>query len=166
MAHLEQAYDAAKHGGMDEAPCLQVTIPTVHDASLAPAGKHVVSVHAQYAAYAIEGGWNAGRRFALGSAVMRQLEQVLPGITARALQVDVRSPADIESEYLVSEGSVLHGELALDQFLFMRPVPESARHATPLPGLWLCGSSTHPGAGTAGASGWLAAQEILREKSP
>jgi phytoene dehydrogenase-like protein len=164
MAHLEQAYDAAKHGGMAEAPCLQVTIPTVHDDSLAPAGQHVVSVHAQYAAYALAGGWTAERRFALGAAVMRQLEQVVPGITARALQVDVRSPADIESEYLVTEGSVLHGELALDQFLFMRPVPESARHATPLPGLWLCGSSTHPGAGTAGASGWLAAQEILREK--
>lgn len=165
MAHLEQAYDAAKHGGMAEAPCLQVTVPTIHDPTLAPTGKHVVSVHAQYAAYAIRGGWTAERRFALGSVVMRQLETIAPGITSRALQVDVRSPADIESEYLVSEGSVLHGELALDQFLFMRPVPASARHATPLRGLWLCGSTTHPGAGTAGASGWLAAQEILREKA-
>jgi phytoene dehydrogenase-like protein len=165
MAHLEQAYDAAKHGGMADAPCLQVTVPTVHDPSLAPAGKHVMTVHAQYAAYALTGGWRAERSVAFGAAVMRQLEAHAPALSSRVLHMDVRTPADIESEYLVSEGSVLHGELALDQFLFMRPVPESARHATPLRGLWLCGSSTHPGAGTAGASGWLAAQEILREKS-
>src|SRR5262249_19032738 len=127
-------------------------------------GKHVVTLHAQYAAYALEGGWTSERRNAFGASVMRQLETVAPGIGSRVLHMDVRSPADIEAEFLVTEGSVLHGELALDQFLFMRPVPESARHATPLRGLWLCGSSTHPGAGTAGASGWLAAQEILRTK--
>ena len=74
---------------------------------------------------------------------------------------EVLSPVDMAERYHVTEGSLLHGELALDQFLFMRPVPDCARHATPLPGLWLCGSSTHPGAGTAGVSGWLAAREVV-----
>ncbi|MGQ0650600.1 MAG: phytoene desaturase family protein [Gemmatimonadaceae bacterium] len=164
MVLLERAYDAAKHGGMAGDPCLEVTIPTLHDPTLAPPGKHVMTIHAQYAAYRLTGGWTAERRLALGEAVLRQLEVHVPDLRSRTLAADLRTPEDIASEYLVTEGSVLHGELALDQFLFMRPVPQCARHATPLPGLWLCGSSTHPGAGTAGASGWLAAQEILREK--
>ena len=165
MAGMERAYDAAKHGGVAAEPCLQVTIPTLHDSTLAPAGQHVVTVHAQFAAYRLAGGWTSERRSAIGATILKQLAVHAPDIEARLLHMDVRTPADIEREYLVTEGSVLHGELALDQFLFMRPVPACARHATPLSGLWLCGSSTHPGAGTAGASGWLAAQEILREKS-
>ncbi|MCC6316349.1 MAG: NAD(P)/FAD-dependent oxidoreductase [Gemmatimonadaceae bacterium] len=165
MAWLERAYDAAKHGGMAESPGLQVTVPTVLDPGLAPAGKHVVTIHAQYAAHDLRAGWTPERRVALGAAVMRALAPHAPDLGRRTLHMDVRTPADLAREYLVTEGSVLHGELALDQFLFMRPVPACARHAAPLNGLWLCGSSTHPGAGTAGVSGWFAAREILRESA-
>jgi phytoene dehydrogenase-like protein len=84
-----------------------------------------------------------------------------PGLRDSILHREVLSPADFESRYGVAEGNLLHGELALDQFLFMRPIPSCARYATPLEGLWLCGSGTHPGAGTAGPSGRLAAREIL-----
>lgn len=164
VAALEQAYDAAKHGGIAQAPGLHLTIPTLHDRTLAPAGQHVMTIHAQFAAYDLNDGWGPAQRMAAGDAVLRQLAAYAPDLATKVLHLDVRTPADVEREYLVSEGSVLHGELALDQFLFMRPVPECARHVTPLPGLYLCGSSTHPGAGTAGASAWLATQAILREK--
>lgn len=164
MVHLERAYDAAKHGGVAERPGLEVTVPTLHDPTLAPPGKHVMTIQAQYAAWQPAGGWSAERRLALGEAVLQAVEAHAPDLRSRTLAAVLRTPGDLARDYLVSEGSLLHGELALDQFLFMRPVPACARHATPLPGLWLCGSSTHPGAGTAGASGWLAAREILREK--
>ena len=100
-------------------------------------------------------------RDALGDAVVRTISSVAPNFVNLVRHRDVLAPPDLEARFGVTEGNLLHGELALDQFLFMRPVPECARYQTPLAGLWLCGSGTHPGAGTAGASGALAAKEIL-----
>jgi phytoene dehydrogenase-like protein len=96
--------------------------------------------------------------------VVAALAEHAPDLPGMILHGEVLAPTDLESRFGVTEGNLLHGELALDQFLFMRPVPECARYATPLDGLWLCGSGTHPGAGTAGASGRLAAKEILSAK--
>jgi phytoene dehydrogenase-like protein len=165
MLELERAYDAAKHGRVAEAPGLQLTIPTLEDPTLAPAGRHVVTVQAQYASHHLAGGWTAECKDTIARHVIGRIAEHAPGIEQLIVQTHVLSPADIAERYHVTEGSLLHGELALDQFLFMRPVPDCARYATPLPGLWLCGSSTHPGAGTAGVSGWLAAKEVaLAEK--
>jgi phytoene dehydrogenase-like protein len=162
MLDLERAYDAAKHGGMADAPCLEITIPSLDDPSLAPQGRHVMTVHAQYAAYDLRGGWTSERKEAMARAVLQRIGAHAPAIEQTIEHMTLLSPADVAERYAVSEGSVLHGELALDQFLFMRPVPDCARYATPMPGLWLCGSSTHPGAGTAGISGALAAREVAR----
>jgi phytoene dehydrogenase-like protein len=162
---IERAYDAAKHGGVSPHPVLSATIPTLADPSLAPAGQHVLSIHVQYAAWANRSGREAGAREALGDAAVRSLAVHAPDLPGAILHREVLTPVDLEARYGVTEGSLLHGELALDQFLFMRPVPDCARHATPLAGLWLCGSGTHPGAGTAGASGLLAAREILAAES-
>lgn len=160
MLALERAYDAAKHGRIAESPGLQITIPTIDDPTLAPAGRHVMSVQVQYAAHDLVGGWTAAHKQSISENVIARIAEHAPALEGMIAHVEVLSPVDVAQRYHVSEGSVLHGELALDQFLFMRPVPDCARHATPLPGLWLCGSSTHPGAGTAGVSGWLAAREV------
>jgi phytoene dehydrogenase-like protein len=161
VATLERAYDAAKHGGVAADPCFQATIPTLDDAALAPAGRHVMSLHVQYASHCLAGGWDDFQRSALADRVIGSLAELAPGLPGAILHREVLAPADFHSRYGVSEGNLLHGELALDQFLFMRPAPVCARYATPLDGLWLCGSGTHPGAGTAGPSGRLAAREIL-----
>lgn len=161
MLALEAAYDAAKHGGIAESPCVQLTLPTIDDPTLAPAGRHVMSVQVQYAAHDLHGGWSDEKKDALARHVIARIAEHAPGIENLIAYAETISPADVAQHYHVTEGSVLHGELALDQFLFMRPVPDCARHATPLDGLWLCGSSTHPGAGTAGVSGWLAAREVV-----
>jgi phytoene dehydrogenase-like protein len=159
---VERAYDAAKHGRIAETPVFRATIPTLDDPTLAPPGQHVISVHAQFAAHAPSPGWTDAARARFADAIVDQIAQYAPDLRGCILGQSLVTPTDIEARYGVTEGSLLHGELALDQFLFMRPVPQCARYATPLPGLWLCGSSTHPGAGTAGASGWLAARAISR----
>jgi phytoene dehydrogenase-like protein len=163
VAYVERAYDAAKHGRIAEQPWLRVSIPTLDDPALAPAGRHVLSIQAQYAPYRLRDGWTPERRQALGETVVRRLAEHAPGLPGAVLHCEVLVPPDVEERYGATEGSLLHGELALDQFLFARPVPASARYAAPIEGLWLCGSGTHPGAGTAGASGRLAAKEVLAQ---
>lgn len=164
MQEVERAYDAAKHGGVSPEPMVLATIPTLDDPSLAPQGCHVLSAQVQYGAYRAKDGWSAETRRALGDATVRALSRVAPGIDDLITHGEVLAPPDLEARFGVTEGSLLHGELALDQFLFMRPVPSCARHQTPLTGFWLCGSGTHPGAGTAGASGALAARAILSNR--
>jgi len=153
MAYLERAYDAAKYGHMSEHPYLEARIPTVHDASLATAGRHVMSVLVQWVPHRLRAGtWDAARREAVGDLVVTTLDGLLPGFARRVVAGSVLSPADIEERYGATEGSLTHGELTLDQVLFMRPVPGLSRHATPIPGLYLAGPGTHPGSSIASAS--------------
>ena len=161
MQDVERAYDAAKYSGTSESPAILATLPSIDDTSLAPEGHHVLTAQVQYAACRARDGWTEARRSALGDAVVRAISNVAPDFAGLVRHRAILAPPDLESRFGVTEGSLLHGELAMDQFLFMRPVPACARYQTPLPGLWLCGSGTHPGAGTAGASGALAAKEIL-----
>ena len=158
MSFVEKAYDAAKHGRIAERPWLRMSIPTLDDASF---GKPVMTIHAQYAPYKLREGWTAERRVALREAIVGLAAEQLPDLRRLILHADVLTPPCIEERYGATEGSLLHGELSLDQFLFARPVASNSRYASPVEGLWLCGSGTHPGAGTAGASGRLAAKEIL-----
>lgn len=159
---IERAYDAAKFGRLPERPAMTVVVPTVLDPTLAPANRHVVSVSVHHVPWALRDGWTAPRREEVGDLVLRRLEELAPGISERVLHRLVLSPADLEARFGVTEGSLTHGEIALDQMLFMRPVPACARYETPLRGLWLCGTGTHP-ANPAGASGVLAAREVLVE---
>lgn len=165
IARIERAYDAAKHGRVADAPVFRAVIPTLQDPTLAPPGQHVLTVHAQFGAFAPAGGWSGEAESRFVDAVLDQIERHAPDVRACVAATRVLTPARLAEQFGVTEGNLLHGELALDQFLFMRPVPHCARYATPLPGLWLCGGSTHPGAGTAGASGWLAARAIMRSSS-
>ena len=150
---VERAYDAAKFGRMPQGPALTLAVPTLVDPTLAPERKHVLSVTVHHAPYALAGGWTRAAADALGDHVTRMVTEVIPDLPERMLQRWVVTPADLESRYGCTEGSLSHGELALDQFLFMRPVPSCSRYASPLDGFWLCGTGTHPvSASGAGAS--------------
>ena len=161
MSYVERTYDAAKHGRIAESPWIRAVIPTLDETALAPAGHHVMSVQVQSAPYALRGGWSTRDTDAIGDTVVTMLDAIAPGLRESIVHRTVLTAPDIETQFGATEGSLLHGELTLDQFLFARPVAASARYAAPVDGLWLCGSGTHPGAGTAGASGRLAAREIL-----
>ena len=153
IAYLERAYDAAKYGTVSERPYLEARIPTAHDPSLAPAGRHVMSVLVQWVPYRLRAGnWDATRREAVGDLVVRTLDERLRGLAARVIARQVLTPKDIEDRYGATEGSLTHGELTLDQILFMRPVPGLSRHATPISGLYLGGPGTHPGTSIASAA--------------
>jgi phytoene dehydrogenase-like protein len=132
------------------------------DPGMAPPGKHVMSIFVQYAPYHINGGWTDAKRDAFGDAVIRTLAHYAPNIESLILHRQVLTPLDIERITGLSEGNIFQGELALHQLFFLRPVPEWAKYRTPIKGFWQCGAGTHPGGGIMGASGRLAANEIVR----
>jgi phytoene dehydrogenase-like protein len=164
VEQLERAYDDAKHGAVSRAPHVLVTIPSLTDPSLCPPGKHVLHARVQYAPYRLrEGSWDDARRQELGDAVVNVIADRAPGLRDLILHRRVRTPVDLEREYGIAEGDLAHGELALDQILFMRPVPQCAHYRTPIRGLYVCGSGSHPGGGIAGAAGRLAAAAIEKD---
>lgn len=158
---LERAFDAVKYRRWSAPLHLDVRVPTAGDPSLAPEGHQVVSILASFVPHDLEGGWTEESREALGDAVTTRLAEVWPGLEAGLVARQVLTPADLEERYALSGGHLHHGEHALDQLLFMRPAPELARYATPVPGLYLAGSGSHPGGGVTGRPGMLAAQAIL-----
>ena len=161
MDHVERAFDDAKYGEFSRQPYMDIIIPSMIDPGMAPPGKHVMSIFVQYAPYNLTGGWNDARREAFGDAVINTISQFAPNIRSAILHRQVITPADIERVTGLTEGNIFQGELALHQLFFFRPAPSWARYATPLDGYWQCGSGTHPGGGIMGASGRLAALEIL-----
>jgi phytoene dehydrogenase-like protein len=160
--YLERAYDAAKYGDFSPHPYCDVTIPTVTDSSLAPSGKHVMSVVAQFAPYKFKGDWNA-KREALGDAVVDTIAAYAPNLKGLVTHRQVLTPVDLEETYGLTGGHVFHGEPALDQLFTMRPLLGWAQYRTPVRGLYLCGSGTHPGGGVTGAPGANASREIQKD---
>jgi len=159
--YLERAFDASKYGEFSKAPYLDVTIPTILDPELAPEGKHVLSACVQFAPYKLkEGNWDLSRR-ELGATVIRTLAAYAPNLPSLVEGMQVITPKDLETSYGFTGGHIFHGELALDQLFTMRPVLDWARYKTPIRGLFLCGSGTHPGNGLTGVSGANAAREII-----
>ncbi len=161
--YLERAFDDSKYGSFSRAPYLDVAIPSVTDPALAPAGKHVMSVHVQFAPYRLkEGSWPEQRTL-LGNVVVKTLAEYALDLPNLILARQVITPLDLEETYGFSGGHIFHGELALDQLFTMRPLIGWARYRTPIRSLYLCGSGTHPGNGLTGLSGSNAAREILRD---
>ncbi len=162
--YMERAYDEAKYGRFSQRPFLDVVIPSLTDSSLAPPGKHVVSIFVQYAPYNLKEGpgeWPRQRE-AFGDAVVDTLAEYCPGLKESILHRQVITPWDLEKEFGLSEGNIFQGELSLEQLLFLRPAAGWARYKTPIRNLWLCGSGAHPGGGVMGAPGELAAKTMLR----
>ncbi len=163
LSYLERAYDDAKYGRLSEHPHLEVTVPSLADPTLAPAGQHVMSIWAQYAPYHLkEGEWETKREL-LGDRVIETLSEYAPDLKSLILHRQVLTPLDLERTYGLTEGNVYHGEMLLDQILFMRPVPGWAQYRTPIAGLYLCGPGTHPGGGVSGRPGRHAARQVLKD---
>ena len=160
LDQLERAFDAVKYRRMSERLVLDVYVPTAARPDLAPAGHAVVSVTASFVPCDLAGGWEDAQREALGDAVVAELERYAPGVRESVVGRKVLTPADIAETYGVTDGHIFHGEHAIDQ-LVTRPTPECARYASPIAGLFLCGSGAHPGGGVTGAPGFLAAKVIL-----
>lgn len=149
-----------KYGRTAETPALDVRVPSVVDAALAPPGGAVVSVLAHGAPRSLHGGWTDAAREAFGDRVVARLESVAPGLAASVVGRQVLSPADLEVVHGLPGGHADHGEQSLDQLL-CRPAPECAGHATPLPGLFLGSMGSWPGGGVTGLPGRLAARALL-----
>ena len=163
--YVERAFNPAKYGEYSPEPVIELTFPSVRDDNLAPAGHHVMSAVVQYAPYALKQGWNESARSAFEGSIIAVLERYMPGIATSIVAAELLTPADIESRFGIGGGHWHHGELTLDQFMFVRPVRGAAQYATPLEGLYLCGAGAHPGGNVSGAAGRNAAQAILqREK--
>ncbi|HEX4663791.1 MAG TPA: NAD(P)/FAD-dependent oxidoreductase [Terriglobales bacterium] len=160
--YLERAFDESKYGNFSRQPYLEATIPSLTDPTLAPDGKHVMSIYMQYAPYRLKGDW-AEQRKALGQTVVETLAQYAPNLPEMILHHQIITPLDLEHVYGMTGGQIFHGDLALDQFFTMRPLLDWARYKTPIENLYLCGSGTHPGAGLTGGSGANAAREILKQ---
>src|SRR6266567_2084170 len=160
--YLERAFDESKYGDFSRAPYLEIAIPSLTDPSLAPDGKHVMSIYMQYAPYKLKGDWEEQRK-ALGQTVVQTLAQYAPNLPELILTHQIITPRDLEDKYGLTGGQIFHGDLALDQFFTMRPLLDWARYRTPIENLYLCGSGTHPGNGLTGGSGSNAAREILKE---
>jgi phytoene dehydrogenase-like protein len=162
--YMERAYDDAKYGRFSRRPYMDVVIPSLTDPSLAPPGKHVMSCFVQYAPYALSAGTWDDQREAFGDTVIDTLAEYAPNIKDIILHRQVVTPLDLERTWALSEGNIFQGELSLEQLFFLRPVPGWADYRTPIDGLVMCGSATHPGGGIMGAPGRNAALAVLNGK--
>ncbi|MEX1046070.1 MAG: NAD(P)/FAD-dependent oxidoreductase [Actinomycetota bacterium] len=161
--YVERAFDASKYGRISDEPYLEATIPTITDPSLAPEGGHVMSVVAQWAPYELrDGDWNA-ERDRLADLVVKSLETYAPGLGDLVTARQVLTPVDLEEDFGLTQGHVLHGEPGIDNFFLWRPLLGHARYRLGIQGLYLCGSGAHPGGGITGGPGQNAAREILKD---
>jgi len=161
LDYIERAFNHAKYGEFSSAPIVELTLPTVSDPGLAPAGRHVLSAVVQYVPYQ-----RAGRppeRQRIADQVIDALERCAPGLRASVQAVELLTPQDIEREFRIGGGHWHHAELALDQFFIVRPVPGATQYRTPVDGLYLCGAGCHPGGGVMGIAGRNAARQLIRE---
>jgi phytoene dehydrogenase-like protein len=166
VERMERAYDDWKAGRWSADPFLDVMIPTLLDPTMTAPGKHFMSCFVQYCPPKVEGReWTDTDRDAFGETVISQLADYSPGFRDRIVHMEVRTPRELEAEVGLTEGNIFQGELTFDQLLFNRPVPGYAQYRSPIAGLYICGSSTHPGGGVMGAPGRNAASEILRDLS-
>jgi len=164
MGYVDHAFNHSKYGEYSVRPVAEITIPSLHDNSLAPPGKHVLSAVVQYAPYQLKTGWS-DHKTAFTDLVIDTLAAYAPRIRSQVLHRELLTPVDIESEFRIKGGHWHHGELALDQFLMLRPVPHAAQYASPVDGLFLCGAGSHPGGGVMGSAGRNAAHAVLGKKA-
>ncbi|MCH8889873.1 MAG: NAD(P)/FAD-dependent oxidoreductase [Myxococcales bacterium] len=163
LEYIEQAYDCTKYGEYADRPYLDMLIPSLSDPSLAPDGQHILSITAKFGPYQLgEGSWDE-RKEAFADVAIDTLAEYAPNIKDLIPQRAVISPLDLERTYGLPEGNPNHGEMTLDQFMHMRPIPGFARYRMPIGGLYLCSAGTHPGGGVTGIPGHNAAREILND---
>jgi phytoene dehydrogenase-like protein len=163
LRRLEKAYDDWKDDRWSADPYCDTLIPSQYDPSLAPPGKHMMTVFVQYCPVEPEGGWTDQKRDRFGQTVINQIADYSPNFKELLVHVEIRTPRELEHEVGLTEGNIFQGELTFDQLMFNRPFPGYAQYRGPVKGMYMCGSSTHPGGGVTGAPGTNAAREILRD---
>lgn len=164
LGYMERAFDDARRDGWSRQPIVEMTIPSTVDDSLAPPGHHVASLFAQHFAYDLPGGrsWD-DERDAAADAIIDTVNAAAPNFRASIVARTALSPLDLERTFGLTRGDIFHGAMGLDQLWSARPVLGSANYRSPIRGLYLCGSGSHPGGGVSGAPGHNAAHEILRD---
>ena len=163
LDYLERAYADAKYGRPSENPILEMTMPTSVDHTIAPEGKHILSMFVQFAPYRLaEGNWDDIKE-SFADRCVEALAQYAPNVPAAIEHRQVLSPLDLERTFGITGGNIMQGAMNAHQLFFFRPVPGWADHRTPIRGLYLCGAASHPGGGVMGACGKNAAEEILRD---
>ena len=164
MDYIERAYDNAKYGCPSEYPIIEATIPSVLDDSLAPPGKHVMSMFTQYFPYKLAPGLSLQEeKEKYAERCFDLMNEYAPNFRRSVIGRQVLSPVDLERRFGLTGGNIMQGAMSLSSLSFMRPVPGYANYRTPIRGLYLCGAATHPGGGVMGACGYNAAREILRD---
>jgi phytoene dehydrogenase-like protein len=164
MEYLERAWDDAKYGRTSEHPYVEVVFPTAHESTgLAPEGKHLMLAFTQYGPYELrEGSWD-DHRDEYGSRVIRTLGAFAPNLEAAVEHIEILTPKDIEQRFGLLGGNIMQGELTPDQMFSFRPIPGYGDYRSPIAGMYLCGSGTHPGGGVMGVPGRNAASVILKD---
>ena len=158
---LERAFDAAKYGELPTNPHLDIRFPSISDPELAPPSKHVASVLVHFVPFDLAAGWSDETRSELERIVLAKLSSFLPDLERHLVACETLTPVDLKQRYNLPQGHVFLGEHALDQLHFMRPEPDCARYATPIKGLYLASSGSHPGGGITCGAGTLAAKAAL-----
>ena len=162
LERIERAYDDWKNGRWSQDPYCDTLIPTLTDPTMAPPGKHYMSVFVQYAPPKLATGeWTDEDREGFGKTVIDQIGEYSPNFKDLIVHAEIRTPQDIEDEVGLTEGNIFQGELTMDQMFFNRPFPGYAQFRGPVKGFYMCGSSTHPGGGVMAAPGANAAREML-----
>jgi phytoene dehydrogenase-like protein len=163
-AYLERAFDALKYGAWSPEPYMDLFLPSIKDPTLAPSGGHVLGAAVKYVPYELaDGPWTDARREELGDLVVATIAKYAPNIADLILHRQVITPLDYETEYGLTGGNIVHGDMAIDQLFSLRPLLGWARYRSPIANLYLCGSGAHPGGGVMGASGRNAAREIIKD---
>lgn len=164
MQYLEQAFDYTKYQQCSDQLPMEITIPSIHDSSLAPEGHHVLSAIVNYTPYSLKEGWDEAKPVVLEN-VLNTLSQFAPGIKQQILHSELLTPKDLEAEFGITGGHWHHGELTFDQFLMLRPLPGMAQYSSPIESLYICGAGAHPGGGLMGVAGRNAAVELIMKES-
>ena len=164
MQYIERAYDNAKYGCPSEYPIIEATIPSVLDDTLAPEGKHVMSMFTQYFPYKLAPGLSLQEeKEKYAERCFDLMNEYAPNFRRSVIGRQVLAPTDLEKRFGLTGGNIMQGAMSLSSLSFMRPVPGYADYRTPIRGLYMCGAATHPGGGVMGACGYNAAREILRD---
>jgi phytoene dehydrogenase-like protein len=163
--YIERSYDEAKYGVASTRPVVECTIPSAVDPSVAPPGRHLMSMFCQYAPYRLrDGRWDGAARNAFADSCFDVVEEYAPGFKASVLDRQVLSPVDIEQTFNLTGGNIFQGTMSLNKLFMFRPAAGYANYRTPIKRLFLCGSAAHPGGGVMGAPGWNAAREMLKAR--
>ncbi|MCC7117578.1 MAG: NAD(P)/FAD-dependent oxidoreductase [Anaerolineales bacterium] len=153
IKYLEKAYDAAKYGEISEKPYLEITSASIRESVSESVAKSVISIHFQFAPYELKGSSWQVESSKIEKLALETLSEYFPNLKSSIIKTKTITPKDLEQTYGLTEGDIHHGQLMLDQFLFMRPIPGWSNHKTPIDNLYLCGSGVHGGGGIGGASG-------------